>query len=88
MKDIPGTLYRTQDKPDSETLILPSFKEIKEDKRKFAQSFNLQQLNTDPFNAKVIAESYPGEWVIQNIPAMPLNREELDWVFSLSYNFV
>ncbi len=85
MKDIPGTLYRTQDKPDSETLILPSFKEIKEDKRKFAQSFNLQQLNTDPFNAKVIAESYPGEWVIQNIPAMPLNREELDWVFSLPY---
>lgn len=85
MKDIPGTLYRTHEKPVGDFLFLPDFKDITTSKREFANSFKIQHLNTDHFSAKVLVESYPGEWVVQNIPAKPLNRDELDWVHELPY---
>lgn len=85
MKDIPGTLYRTHEKPEFEGITLPGFKDIISSKKKYAESFKLQHLNTDPFNAKPLIEAYPGEWVVQNIPTKPLSREELDWVHELPY---
>ncbi len=85
MKDIPGTLFRTHQKPESHGIFLPTFKEITQDKKKFALSFQKQHMNTDPFNSKPLIEEYPGEWVVQNIPTKPLNREELDRVHELPY---
>ncbi|OQY36428.1 MAG: YgiQ family radical SAM protein [Spirochaetaceae bacterium 4572_7] len=85
MKDIPGTTYRTHTKPNIDGIFLPSFKEILDNKRSFAESFNLQHLNTDPYVANRLFEEYPGEWVVQNSPAIPLNREELDMVHELPY---
>lgn len=86
MKDIPGTLYRTHEKPSVEgALFLPNFKEILENKKSYALSFQKQYLNTDPFTANILVEPYPGEWVVQNIPTKPLTREELDFVHELPY---
>ncbi|MGL1891067.1 MAG: YgiQ family radical SAM protein [Spirochaetaceae bacterium] len=87
MKDIPGTLYRTHQKPEQVEGIkfLPTYKDIMTSKRKFALSFKTQHLNTDPYTSSIIVEEYPGEWVVQNIPSKPLLREELDWVHELPY---
>ena len=61
MKDIPGTMYRTQEKPEIESAIkLPTFREICDSKKSFAKSFRIQHMNTDPFNASPLVEEYPG----------------------------
>jgi uncharacterized radical SAM protein YgiQ len=83
--DIPGTCYRTQNPDLTNALVLPDFFEIRDNKLEFAKSFGVQYRNTDPITGKVLAEQYSGEWVIQNPPAMPLSREELDWVHGLPY---
>jgi len=83
--DIPGTCYRTQNPDLTNALLLPDFNEIKDHKLEFAKSFGVQYRNTDPVTGNVLVEKYSGEWVIQNPPAMPLSREELDWVHGLPY---
>ena len=48
---IDGTVYKTKDKESIyDAIFLPEWDEIKEDKRKFAESFYKQYCNTDPFS--------------------------------------
>ena len=64
--------------------ILPSFEELKNDKREYAKSFYTQYLNTDPFTGKRLVEPYSEHlYVVQNPPAKPLT--EMDDVYGLPY---
>ncbi len=67
-------------------ILLPSFEELKEDKLNYAKSFYTQYCNTDPFSGKRMAEPY-GEhlYVVQNPPALPLTKEEMDEIYSYPY---
>lgn len=84
---IDGCVYKTKDISgiyDYE--ILPSYDEIKESKRTFAESFYTQYQNTDPFTAKKLIEPYPnGIYIVQNIPQKPLTTSEMDAVYALPY---
>ena len=85
---IQGTCHRAKeiDASDKETVILPSYQEITEDKRAYARSFALQYQSHDAISAKTLAEQY-GEhlWVVQNPPQPPLERQELDDVYELPF---
>ena len=66
--------------------ILPSFEELKNDKREYAKSFYTQYLNTDPFTGKRLVEPYSDHlYVVQNPPAKPLTETEMDDVYGLPY---
>ena len=66
--------------------ILPSFEELKNDKREYAKSFYTQYLNTDPFTGKRLVELYSEHlYVVQNPPAKPLTETEMDDVYGLPY---
>ena len=84
---IKGTVYRTKDVEDLyDAISLPSFPEIVEDKKKYAQSFYKQYCNTDPYSGKILIEKYKEkEYVVQNPPSMPLSQEEMDTVYALPY---
>lgn len=90
---IRGTVYRTKDisgltsgEEAYRAILLPSYNEMKADPLKYARSFQIQYQNTDPFSAKVLAEPYPnGIYVVQNPPQEPLTTEEMDDIYSLSY---
>lgn len=84
---IRGTVFRTKDLSRIyEPSMLPSFEEIRRDKRKYALSFAQQYKNTDPFTAKILAEAYEGQgYVVQNPPALPLSMQEMDDVYGLPY---
>ena len=83
---IDGTVYRAKELDESlPTVILPSFEEIRQDKRRYAESFKLQYDNCDPFTAKRLAEPYGREFVVQNPPQKPLTMEEMDAVYDLPY---
>ncbi len=76
---IDGTVYKTKMSDDVyEALKLPTYNEIKKDKKEYAKSFYIQSTNTDPFNGKRLMECYPDNntCVVVNPPAKPLTMED------------
>ncbi len=84
---IPGTCVKGHlSDADGETIILPSFEEIKENKRRYGDSFALQYRNNDAISGKRLMEPYGTDaCVIQNPPQPPLEQDELDQVYELPY---
>lgn len=84
---INGTVYKTDSIENIyDYTLLPDYRELIEDKIKYAESFAIQHKNTDPFNAKRLIERYSEkEFVVQNPPAMSLTRQEMDDVYDLPY---
>lgn len=84
---IDGTAYRTrrlENVYDYE--LLPSFEELKADRRTYARSFYMQYQNTDPFTARRLVEPYgEREFVVQNPPAKPLTTAQMDEIYDLPY---
>lgn len=84
---ISGSVYKTKSLDSVyDAITLPSFKEISENKRKYAESFYTQYTNTDPFSGQRMVEKY-GEhlYVVQNPAAKPLSTQEMDRVYGLNY---
>lgn len=84
---IRGTVYKCKSTEHIPNPIwLPSFEKIKEDKLEYARSFAVQYKNTDPFQAGTMVEDYGNQgFVVQNPPAYPLTRQEMDDVYGLPY---
>ena len=84
---IPGTVYKTKDISGIyEAVELPSYERMKAQPQEYAESFQTQYCNTDPFNGKTLVEPYPnGVYVVQNPPQPPLTTEEMDAVYDLPY---
>ena len=84
---IDGTVVKVKDRDricDAE--FLPSYEELKADKKTYARSFYTQYRNTDAFNGKRLAEPYSDHlYVVQNPPAKPLSVTEMDNVYDLPY---
>jgi uncharacterized radical SAM protein YgiQ len=84
---VKGTVYKTKntDYVPEDGIELPSYDEIIDDKRKYAESFNIKYNNIDYVSAKPIFERYHKTLVIQNPPSRPLTKDEMDNVYSLEY---
>ena len=87
-----GTCYRAKDLSIAESTgkeslkVLSSFDEISTDKKAYARSFATQFKNNDSISAVTLAEKYTDTvYVVQNPPQPPLEREELDDVYSLPF---
>ena len=61
------------------------FNLIKENKEEYARAFGIQYKNQDAISGKAIIEYYDNKKLVQNPPAFPLEREELDKVYALPY---
>lgn len=84
---IRGTCYRTGQAPDDgETVMLPDFEEIIASRESYCESFRLQYRENDSINGLRLAEPYGGRnFVVQNPPQQPLERQELDDVYELPF---
>lgn len=85
---IKGTVYKAKslDHLFNDYVSLPDFDEVKEDKVAFAKSYKIQYDNTDAVTARILVEKYKEKlYVIQNPPALPLNTDEMDSVYSYPY---
>ncbi len=84
---VPGTVYRTRDISGIyDGIRLPAYEEMKAEKRRYGESFLIQQKNTDPFTGKTLIEPYgDGTYVVQNPPQKPLTVEEMDDIYGLPY---
>jgi len=71
--------------PPAEALLLPSFEEVKADKRKFAQATKVIHQETNPLNAKTLVQFHDRQAVVCNPPALPISQEDMDRVYGLPY---
>lgn len=62
---IPGTVCRCRNLDHIyDPLLLPSFEEMKKEKKIYAESFRIQYENTDSITGKILAEYYEGQGYI------------------------
>ncbi len=85
--DVRGTVYLTSrdDKIHYDHIEGYSYDELKTDKPTYARAFAMQYQNNDAISGKAITEYYDGKMLVHNPPMPPLEREELDHVYSLPY---
>lgn len=84
---IKGTVYKSKDKDRAyKPTILPTYEEIVENKRKYAESFMTQYRNMDSIQGKPLMEPYEDNYyIVQNPPQEPIKRIDLDDIYNLPY---
>ena len=87
IRDVRGTVYlgKRDDKVHFDVAAAFDFNELKTDKHKYAEAFGIQYKNQDSITGRALVEYYDDKMLVQNPPMPPLEREELDWVYSLPY---
>ncbi|MCU0704974.1 MAG: YgiQ family radical SAM protein [Fimbriiglobus sp.] len=65
--------------------VIPSFEEVKADKRAFAEATRIIHTNTNPFNAVTLVQFHDRQAVVQTPPALPLSETEMDRYYDLPY---
>ena len=86
IQDIAGTCYRVPGFDYAyDYVALPSFDDVRSDKKKFAEAFKIEYLEQDAIRGKKLAQMNGEALVVQNPPAMPLNEREMDEVYDLPY---
>lgn len=84
---IRGTVWKTRNlEYVHDYIMLPTFEEVKNDKKKYCEAYRIQHENTDAIVAKTLVEKQEGElYVVQNPPCLPLTEEQMDFTYSLPY---
>ncbi|MEF9990691.1 MAG: YgiQ family radical SAM protein [Romboutsia sp.] len=87
IRHINGTCYMADslDEIYEDYILVPSYKEVCDDKMKYLESFKVQYDEQDPYRGKAIVEPNGNKFLVQNKPEKPLNRVELDEVYALPY---
>ena len=87
MTDIPGTCYMTtQDNLPDGYVECAGFNRVKSDKIAYSKATRLQMENQDHIKGKTIVQKQTDTmYMVQNPPAKPLYRKELDKLFTLPF---
>ena len=83
---VPGTCWKTHDPGNAaDAVLLPSFEEVRSDKKVFAQAFKKFYLEQNHSRGNRLIQDQ-GAWnVVQNRPARPMTEKEMDKVYNLPY---
>jgi uncharacterized radical SAM protein YgiQ len=88
IKKLRGIAYLTS-KDDARVLenrlTIPSFDEIKADKKKFAKAALFIEREANPYNGKKIIQYHAARAAVVNEPPLPLSTEEYDALYSLPF---
>ncbi len=71
--------------PTPNSIVLPSFAEVKKERKKFIEMFHIFYENQNPFSSKTLAQKYDDRYLIHNPPSFPLTGKELDAIYELDY---
>ncbi len=87
---IRGTCYMSPDFEHvyEDSIIIPPHSEVSTGKRKYALAYAQQLKEQDPVSGKVVIQRQSGRYLIQNPPALPLSRQEMDYIYTLPFKRV
>lgn len=85
--DIRGICYKvkTTDYIPKSVVELPSYENVKENKRDYAVASRKELEEADAVRGKTLIQRHGKFLLVQNPPMPPLNTKELDYVYSLPY---
>ena len=66
-------------------LTIPSFEEVRDDKKKFAKAAYFIEYEASPYNGKRLVQYHGNKAVVINPPALPLTTEELDSIYEMPF---
>lgn len=66
-------------------VILPSYEQVTESKRAFAECFIIQQRNQDTVTGNILVQKQHRKYIVQYPPQPPLSQDELDRVYELPH---
>ena len=82
--DPDATVVSLKDRAHS-ALRLPSFQQVKSDKRAYAHASRLLHQESNPHNARALVQDHGTAELVINPPPWPLETDELDRVYELPY---
>ena len=87
IRDVRGTVYlcKPEESVHYPVAAIFDYNVLKENKKAYAEAFGVQYKNQDAISGKAICELYDNKMLVQNPPMPPLERTELDHVYSLPY---
>jgi uncharacterized radical SAM protein YgiQ len=86
LDNIRGTaVVRKEVKTFKNSVSVPGFEVIKEDKAKFISAFKLAYANQNPFTAHTLIQKHGNRYVVVFPPPLPLKQSELDKIYELPY---
>jgi uncharacterized radical SAM protein YgiQ len=66
-------------------LKIPSFEEVRDDKKKFAKAAYFIEYEASPYNGKRLMQDHGARTVVINPPALPLSQKEMDSIYELPF---
>lgn len=90
LRDMRGVAYLLGKKdqlptPETKTLALPSFEEVREDKIAFANMTRILHHETSPFNGRRLTQEHGDRMLVINPARLPLNEVEMDRLYDLPF---
>ncbi len=83
---INGTAYITSELDSiQDSIMIPSYEEVRESKRKYAQAFMFQYREQDYHTGNVLIQPHEERFLVQNPPPATLTEMELDDIYSLPF---
>ena len=70
---------------DNRSISLPSYADVVQDKKRFAEMTRSVHLETNPLNARRLLQEHTDRLLVVNPPTLPLTEAELDLVHGLPY---
>ncbi|WP_235964835.1 YgiQ family radical SAM protein [Sediminihaliea albiluteola] len=80
----PITLMDRKDQRQA-VIRIPSYEQVKDDPALYAHASRILHKETNPHNARPLVQAHGDREVWLNPPPIPLQTDELDWVFELPY---
>ncbi len=71
--------------PADDTLVIPSFESVRDDRLAFARATRAIHMESNPWNARRLVQPHERRRVVQNPPDFPLSTAELDRIYDLPF---
>ena len=81
--EVRGTAWLTKEPPEG--LSLPSFEQVRDDRRSYAKAAMAEYEEHDPIRGKRLLQAHGDRTLVVNPPALPLDSAALDAVAELPY---
>ncbi|MDR3552469.1 MAG: YgiQ family radical SAM protein [Clostridia bacterium] len=87
LTDIRGTCVLLPEgaAPPAGSVRCPSYERVRADKKTYAEACRIQYDNQDAVTGRAVVQPHGGRLLVQNPPAPPLTRDELDHVYALPF---
>ena len=86
LTDIRGTTCAVRERACAyDALELPSFEEVRDDKRAYAEACRIENAEHDAVRGRALFQKHGDRWLLVNPPAAPLETAELDALAALPF---